>query len=204
MSTIEVARASSLQPEQRGQLDEAHEPVARSAVLKGVLDRSLERVAGHQASGRPPGAQGFPRLADPGIVMETATITGTASSVMVAGAERRQVPRVEAVFDVTLESEHNFFTGFSENLSEGGVFVAAWAFSNGSPPVHGDRIHLTFTLPDGGSAIEVTAEVRWARAHNELSDTPPALGLRFLDLGDEHRQRIEGFVRSRDPLFYPD
>ena len=117
---------------------------------------------------------------------------------------RRQYPRIDASFDMSLESEHNFYMGFTENLSEGGVFVAAWAFSTGCPPDVGDRVHLSFTLPDSPDPIKVSAEVRWVRDYNLLSDTPPGLGLRFVDLPDELRRRIYSFVTRRDPLFHPD
>ena len=39
-------------------------------------------------------------------------------------AESRQFTRVPFTVEVSVASEHNFFTGFTSNISEGGVFIA--------------------------------------------------------------------------------
>lgn len=98
--------------------------------------------------------------------------------------------------EVTFESDHNFFMGFSENISEGGLFIATHSLRE-----VGTRIALTFELPEG-RAIHATGEVRWVRLYNERSDAPPGLGLSFVDLTPEDAAEISAFVRRRAPIFY--
>ncbi|MBI5517511.1 MAG: TIGR02266 family protein [Deltaproteobacteria bacterium] len=109
----------------------------------------------------------------------------------------RTAPRVDAEIDVTFESEHNFFTGFSENISEGGLFLATY---HAHRP--GEKLTLKFTLPGVEKPIETVAEVRWQRPNTHSDDTPPGVGVRFVTLSDDDRKAIERFVRHRDPLFY--
>jgi hypothetical protein len=49
--------------------------------------------------------------------------------------------------------------------------------------------------------ITAMTTVRWAR-DPMLADAPPGLGLAFLRLGNEVQERINGFVRCREPLLY--
>lgn len=127
------------------------------------------------------------------------TLEGESAGVrsMPEGTERRQQPRVALEAEVTLESESNFYAGFTENVSEGGIFVATYARHS-----VGERLRVRFTLPGLSEAIEATCEVRWLRVQNPTSDTPPGVGLRFMDLSDTARANIERFVRARAPIFF--
>lgn len=110
---------------------------------------------------------------------------------------RRRAPRVEYETDVGFMSETNFFTGFSGDVSEGGLFVATY-----QPLPMGTRLSLSFVLPDGH---QVTAEgrVAWMRATSGLDGgTPPGMGIRFDSLNAVHREAIEEYVRLRQPLFF--
>ena len=60
-------------------------------------------------------------------------------------------PRVEIHVEVTMESDHNFYTGLSSNVSEGGLFVATHA----APPL-GTRLLVRFML-DGGGQVQAVA-----------------------------------------------
>lgn len=110
---------------------------------------------------------------------------------------RRQSPRIDAEFEVTAHSENNFYQGLSENLSEGGLF-----FETFTPHQLGDRLQVRFTLPGSDVPIEADVEVRWLRPHNPQSDTPPGVGVQFLQLDPAARREIERFTRKRSPLFY--
>jgi uncharacterized protein (TIGR02266 family) len=100
--------------------------------------------------------------------------------------------------DVSVGSDHNFYSGFAENLSAGGVFIATHKLK----PV-GSRIEITVNLP-GEVRIHATGEVRWIRIFNERSDTPPGMGVRFDALDAESTAAIEGFLSQREPLFFDD
>ncbi len=84
-------------------------------------------------------------------------MTITPAAVQAARHERRRTDRhpIEAV--ITATSQSNFWCGFSDNISEGGVFVA----TPSAPPV-GAIVHLSIRV---GAEPQVTAigEVRWHR-----------------------------------------
>jgi uncharacterized protein (TIGR02266 family) len=114
------------------------------------------------------------------------------------GSHRREHKRHTVDLDVSLGSDHNFYSGFAENLSCGGVFVATHQIR----PV-GENVEVCIHLPDG-SEVRAAGEVRWVRLFNPESDQPPGMGLRFSDLDVPSNQAIERFLREREPLFYDD
>lgn len=114
------------------------------------------------------------------------------------GSHRREHSRFSVDLDVTVGSDHNFYAGFAENLSAGGVFIATHKLK----PV-GSKIELSITLPDGAK-IQALGEVRWIRVFNETSDTPPGMGVKFIEVNDGAVESINGFLSRRDPLFFDD
>src|SRR5262249_62108806 len=58
-------------------------------------------------------------------------------------------PRVRMQAAIDFQSDSNFYTGFSTNISEGGIFVATV-----SSPARGTQVKLHFTLP-GASRLHV-------------------------------------------------
>jgi uncharacterized protein (TIGR02266 family) len=111
-------------------------------------------------------------------------------------SHRRGHPRFSVDLDVSLGSDHNFYSGFAENLSVGGVFVATHQIR----PV-GEMVEVCIHLPDG-TEVRASGEVRWVRLFNPDSDMPPGLGLRFRELEAASNQAIERFLSQREPLFY--
>lgn len=118
--------------------------------------------------------------------------------VQLTGKERRVVPRVDVELSVTVESESNFFNGFSENISEGGLFIATHDYK----PV-GERVTIRVALPDDGETIVVDCAVCWVREYNpEIPHMTPGMGVRFLNLSPWDTERVEDFCASlRDPMF---
>lgn len=114
------------------------------------------------------------------------------------GAHRRNHQRFSVDLDVSLGSEHNFYSGFAENLSVGGVFVATHQIR----PV-GEKVEVSIHLPDG-TEVRAVGEVRWTRLFNAESDMPPGMGLRFTELNSGADDAIERFLKQREPLFYDD
>lgn len=134
-------------------------------------------------------------LEEPGLRSE-ATIRSVAPGS--DAAPRREHSRFAVDLDVTVGSDHNFYAGFAENLSAGGVFIATHKLK----PV-GSKIELTINLPDSAQ-LRATGEVRWIRVFNEQSDTPPGMGVRFDDLAEASVALIQDFLARRDPLFFDD
>lgn len=112
---------------------------------------------------------------------------------------RRRDPRFGVELDVTLESDHNFYAGFIENLSVSGIFVATHTKRQ-----IGELVEFSIRFSKDEEPITGVGEVRWIRQYSETSDTPPGIGLKFKKLADGAPQRIAAFLKNRDPLFFDD
>jgi uncharacterized protein (TIGR02266 family) len=110
---------------------------------------------------------------------------------------RRVSPRVAVTVNVSMQTEHNFYAGLTENISEGGLFIATYE----EFPL-GTLMDMTVTLPDI-PPIQVRGEVRWVREYNEFTaEVSPGIGVRFLELSPESRRVIETFLRARSPILF--
>lgn len=110
----------------------------------------------------------------------------------------RRAQRVDMQIEVNFGSEHNFYTGLSENLSEGGIFVVT---PNVLP--RGTRMTVEFTLPDQGEPIKAQGVVRWTRElENADPDYPSGMGIQFEAIEGGNEARVLEFFRSREPMFY--
>jgi uncharacterized protein (TIGR02266 family) len=112
---------------------------------------------------------------------------------------RRAHPRHGVDLDVSIGSDHNFYGGFAENLSAGGIFVATHMLK----PV-GEIIEFTIHMPGIPEPVRGRGEVRWIRDYNERSNVPPGMGIKFVDLEPGSIETIERFLRHRDPMFFDD
>jgi uncharacterized protein (TIGR02266 family) len=114
-------------------------------------------------------------------------------------ALKRVAARVAMQTQVDFASDSNFFTGFSTNISEGGLFVAT---VNVLPP--GTPVDVTFSLP-AGARFTVKGEVRWTREVNDKTpEVFPGVGVCFTDVDPAAVAQIKSFVQQREPLFFPD
>jgi len=113
--------------------------------------------------------------------------------------ELRRFPRRPIETDISFVSESQFYSGFSENISEGGIFVATHALLGVGAP-----ISVEFTLPGVSRKFRVDGFVRWVRIHSEASDAPPGMGIEFGSLGAEDLEAIRRFCAQRSPLFFDD
>jgi uncharacterized protein (TIGR02266 family) len=112
---------------------------------------------------------------------------------------RRRAPRFSVDLDVTMSSDHNFYAGFAENISAGGLFVATYV-----KRPRGDRMEIVINIPGHPEPIRAVGEVRWLREYHEHSNVPPGLGVRFVELPESDARVIENFLKDREPLFYDD
>jgi uncharacterized protein (TIGR02266 family) len=113
------------------------------------------------------------------------------------GEERRRYPRFPVTVEVTHVSDHNFFTGFMEDISEGGLFIASYHLFE-----IGDCFELEFTLPGQQEPCLVQCQVQWVRVYNPSSDLFPGMGVQFFDLEPKSHELIQRFIKQRQPLFY--
>lgn len=112
---------------------------------------------------------------------------------------RRVQSRVRMQAAVELHSDTNLFTGFSTNISEGGLFVATVQSA-----AIGTEIDLSFTLPSGEN-LSVHGVVRWVREVNDKTpEIFPGVGIQFINLDPAVAVSLQRFVQSREPMFFPE
>jgi uncharacterized protein (TIGR02266 family) len=113
----------------------------------------------------------------------------------------RASERYDLEIKVDLESEHNFYTGLTQNISAGGLFIATHHLRR-----IGDRITLKFQIPGTEGSVEVETEVRWIRENSALTRAEGAtgMGVRFINLTPEANTAITKFLSNRDSLYYDD
>ena len=110
--------------------------------------------------------------------------------------ERRHAERVALKAQVTITSETNFFTGWSQNISEGGIFISSLA-----PPTVGTVVDVNLDLGGDGETIALSCKVVWIRTE---AGQPVGCGCQFVGLSDIHAARIKSVMQgaNREPLFY--
>ena len=111
-------------------------------------------------------------------------------------AEKRVAIRMKLHAQVNLKSESNFFMGFTENISEGGIFVSTL-----SPPDMGESIELAVAV-EGAEPIAIKGIVRWHRTDDD--GNPTGCGVQFLELSDDVRRTLEMLMLTleKEPLFH--
>jgi len=111
-------------------------------------------------------------------------------------AERRTSMRMVLHAQVNVKSESNFFMGFTENISEGGIFVSTL-----SPPPVGEIVELAVGV-EGSEPVTIKGTVRWHRTGED--GNPSGCGVQFDELTDDARRTIEMLLVTleKEPLFH--
>jgi uncharacterized protein (TIGR02266 family) len=109
---------------------------------------------------------------------------------------RRTHRRYAAQLEINGTSKHNFFTGFCQDISEGGLFFA----THNIRPV-GELIDLQFSLPSGHE-IHTVGIVRWQKTCETEEGNWPGIGIEFLALSPEDLRAIQDFFAQREPIFH--
>ena len=127
--------------------------------------------------------------------------SGAEAKMPVQQPHQRQAERHDLEIAVDLDSDTNFYTGLTQNISTGGLFIATHQIKR-----VGDHVRLKFTLPGNPRPIEVETEVRWIRENSSLHRTDGAsgMGVRFIGMAPDDATAIQTFLENRDSLFYDD
>ena len=103
--------------------------------------------------------------------------------------ENRRAPRTPLILKVDYRDVDKFFTGFAENLSEGGMFI-----STSRPLQPGATLFLEFLLPDSSLKVKTRAEVMWSRKDPKSPREKRGMGLRFEELSRDDRAKINMMI----------
>lgn len=119
--------------------------------------------------------------------------------VVFSSSNQRTAKRVDVELEVTLSGPHMFFSGFTMDISEGGVFVATHQLF----PIGTEFRIILFV---GKAKLEIESLVVWVRsqASATISGEEPGMGLRFLSLDQRALLVISEFIKKREPLLYDD
>jgi uncharacterized protein (TIGR02266 family) len=128
-------------------------------------------------------------------VRHTIPIPGAAPRPPAREGTEREHDRSVVELEVSLASESNFYLGFTENFSQGGVFVATYAIK----PV-GERVELRVVLE--GQEIVVAGVVKWLRTPEEGAEAWPGMGIEFESLTTHQERAIRDFLRRRNAMFF--
>ena len=107
------------------------------------------------------------------------------------GSERRQHERIAVDWAVDYHSGDTFLYSYITNISAMGIFV----FTK-TPPAMGTQISVKFA-PPGEEAFELKGEVAWINPYRPNGENPnPGMGIRFIDLDPDMRERLVQLVRT--------
>ena len=107
-------------------------------------------------------------------------------------SDRRIYERIDVEWSVDCETEQTFLYASITNISEMGIFVATH-----EPLEVGTRLTLRFAGHGEQSPFILLGQVQWVNPIRMLSDNPnPGMGIRFVDLSSENRERIISSVRT--------
>ncbi|HLG20629.1 MAG TPA: TIGR02266 family protein [Bdellovibrionota bacterium] len=115
---------------------------------------------------------------------------------MAAAIERRQKPRVLVRVLVDFESPDTYLYDYSNNLSEGGIFIETEKpFSIGTP------ITLRFTLPNIDRVFEARGKVVWLNTappgtERPVSKMSQGMGVEFGSLDETDLNLIRKYIQE--------
>jgi type IV pilus assembly protein PilZ len=105
--------------------------------------------------------------------------------------ERRSYDRFDVEWAVDCIAEDTFLYAAIANISAMGIFVKTT-----SPHAIGSRLILSFE-PPGYEPFKLEGEVTWINALRADGDNPnPGMGVRFVNLLPDHRERLVEVIRT--------
>ena len=110
----------------------------------------------------------------------------------VADADRRAAPRVLVDLEVDYASEENYLFAYITDISETGIFVRTT-----TPEQPGTRLNLRFRPDDEARRSRSRARSSGSTRTGRVRPTTctPDMGIRFVDLDDDLRDRLLELVR---------
>jgi len=186
-------------------LAQAHKDRAALEAQIRVLASEVEAMTSRSANllGELDGLLSERRRLEQHAVREVAAIKAGRDDAAERPENRRVHPRTPVALEVTLQGETNFYVGFSQDISQGGLFIATYE----TEPV-GTRFPIQFKLPTRDDPVLCMVEVAWVTAY--APDVAPrsgavyGMGVCFVGLAAEDREAISVFQAQRDPLFFPE
>jgi uncharacterized protein (TIGR02266 family) len=117
----------------------------------------------------------------------------------------RSAVRVDAELDIDFDIDlggkdsHTFYTGFTKNISEGGLFISTAQYLE-----IGHKLTIDMQIPPSKEKVKLQCEVKWVRREDSSLDGFYGVGVQFVGLSPEVKQQINDFIKNKETLFYED
>ena len=105
-----------------------------------------------------------------------------------SGKDRRKSERENIKVPVDYSAVDAFFSEFTTNINEGGMFV-----ETETPPPLDAIVQVQIRLPDLQNPIKLGGRVAWVS--DGKGESPPGMGIEFQDLTPQVRTTINDLVR---------
>ena len=103
----------------------------------------------------------------------------------------RRADRLEHELPVAYRTVDGFITDWATNLSRGGMFI-----NSRTPLPLGTTVRIILQLPDAAVPFELRGRVIRVQEFDNPTNQIPGMGVEFVDVTDELRDRIERFVEQ--------
>src|SRR3954462_6069513 len=101
----------------------------------------------------------------------------------------RRADRLQHELLVAYRTVDGFITDWAVNISRGGIFI-----NTRNPLAVGTTVRLIISLPDTAFPFDLSGRVARVNEFDNPSNQVPGMGIEFVDVNDEKRERIERFV----------
>lgn len=103
--------------------------------------------------------------------------------------DRRSSPRVQTNIQVMFKETGAFIKSYMINVSNGGIFI-----KTDKPLPLDTMVMVKMNLPGDTNTMDIQARVVWRNPSGANNMFPHGMGIQFVKMDDEHRQKIQNFV----------
>lgn len=104
---------------------------------------------------------------------------------------RKNLRRQILVLKVKGEDRKGAFFGYCKTVSRGGMFITSV-----NPRRLGEEFDITFMLTGDDLEIKCRCVVVWVREYDAYNRQEPGMGIKFVDLGEEIKDRIDAWMQK--------
>lgn len=112
--------------------------------------------------------------------------------VVLRSDRRKNLRKQILVLKVKGEDQKGVFFGYCKTVSRGGMFITSV-----NPRKLGEEFEITFRLTGEPRDIKCKCAVVWVREYDSLTKQEPGMGIKFLDLDENVRDRIENWIKAQ-------
>lgn len=104
---------------------------------------------------------------------------------------RKNLRRQILVLKVKGVDQKGTFFGYCKTVSRGGMFITSV-----NPRRLGEEFDITFMLTGDDLEIKCRCVVVWVREYDAYNRQEPGMGIKFVDLGEEIKDRIDAWMEK--------